>query len=86
MNSMGMELEEKIAAKPPDVVGVNLYSAPVITRPATEPKNVPVAWTRRRIPSYNMRELARGKFLVNSEDITLLDCIGEGVAVLLKHT
>lgn len=25
-----------------------------------------------------MRELARGDFLVKNEDITLLDCIGEG--------
>ena len=35
--------------------------------------------SRARVPSHHMRELARGKFLVNRNDITLLDCIGEGV-------
>ena len=30
-----------------------------------------------------MRELARGKFLVKSEDITLLDNIGEGVSMFI---
>ncbi|CAI8033836.1 Hepatocyte growth factor receptor, partial [Geodia barretti] len=37
-----------------------------------------VPWPRTRVPSHHMRELARGKFLVKSEDITLLDSIGEG--------
>ena len=34
---------------------------------------------RTRVATYHMRELARGKFLIKSEDITLLDCIGEDV-------
>ena len=34
---------------------------------------------RSRVPSYHMRELARGQFIVKSKDITLLDCIGEGL-------
>ena len=38
--------------------------------------------SRARVPSHHMRELARGKFLVNRNDITLLDCIGEGVYLL----
>ena len=34
---------------------------------------------RTRVPSHHMRELARGKFMVRTKDITLLDCIGEGL-------
>ena len=34
-------------------------------------------WTRTRIPSVRMRELAT--FLIKNEDITLLNAIGEGV-------
>ena len=37
---------------------------------------------RARVATYHMRELTRGKFLVKSEDITLLECIGEGIAEL----
>ena len=33
---------------------------------------------RTRVPSYHMRELVRGKFIVKNKDITLLDCIGQG--------
>ena len=33
---------------------------------------------RPRIPSHHVRQLTRGKFVINSEDITLLECIGEG--------
>ena len=33
---------------------------------------------RSRVPSYHMRELTRGQFMVKSKDITLLNCIGEG--------
>ena len=36
---------------------------------------------RSRVPSYHMRELARGQFMVKSKDITLSDCIGEGQLV-----
>ena len=36
---------------------------------------------RSRVPSYHMRELARGQFMVKNKDITLLDCIGEGQLV-----
>ena len=35
-----------------------------------------ISWTR--VPSYRLRELARGKFLIKSGDITLLECVGEG--------
>ena len=40
-----------------------------------------------RIPSCHMRELSRGHFLIKSEDVVLLDSIGEGVCVcaLLVH-
>ena len=37
------------------------------------------AGSRNRVLTHHMRELARGKFLLSSEDITLLDCIGEGI-------
>ena len=43
---------------------------------------------RSRVPSYHMRELARGKFMVKSNEITLLECIGEGQnepAILEAH-
>ena len=33
---------------------------------------------RNRVPSYHMRELVRGRFMVKSKEITLLECIGEG--------
>ena len=32
-----------------------------------------------RVSSYSMSELSRGKFLVKSENITLQNCIGEGL-------
>ena len=35
-----------------------------------------------RVPSCHMRELSRGHFLIKSEDVVLLDSIGEGVCVL----
>ena len=38
--------------------------------------------TRTRVPSQYLRELTLGKFIVKHEDITLLDCIGEGTFVL----
>ena len=34
---------------------------------------------RTRVPSHHMRELVRGQFLIQNKDITLMDCIGEGV-------
>ena len=34
---------------------------------------------RTRLPSYKMRELRKGQFLVESKTITLQDCIGEGM-------
>ena len=54
----------------------------VSTTQTTESNFLQVPGSRTRVPSHHMRELARGKFLVKSEDITLLDCIGEGVWVL----
>ena len=33
---------------------------------------------RPRIPSHRLRELTRGKFIINYKDITLLESIGEG--------
>ena len=36
---------------------------------------------RTRVQSHHMRELTRGKFLVKSKDITLLECIGEGLSI-----
>ena len=39
-----------------------------------------------RIPSYRKREFARGRFLVDSDDLTLLDSIGQGLSVLLPVT
>ena len=41
-----------------------------------------VPGSRNRVPTYHMRELARGKFLLNIDDITLLDCIGEGSNII----
>ena len=38
---------------------------------------------RTRVPSYNVRELVRGEFMVKSKDITLLDCIGQGACLAL---
>ena len=55
---------------------------PVSTRPTNALTNfmqVPVPKTNIR--SYHMRELAKGNFLVKSEDILLLHCIGEGLSV-----
>ena len=43
------------------------------------PSSLQVHGPRTRVPSYHMRELTKGRFLVSNEDITLLDCIGEGV-------
>ena len=37
---------------------------------------------KTRVPSYRMREFVRGQFIVKSEDITLLDCIGQGGLLL----
>ena len=42
--------------------------------------------SRNRVPTYHMRELARGKFLLNIDDITLLDCIGEGSSISLSSS
>ena len=55
------------------------------TRPMNDSTNfmqVPVPKTNIR--SYHVRELAKGKFLVKSEDILLLHCIGEGLSVCVK--
>ena len=41
---------------------------------------------RTRVPSYRMRELVRGQFIVKSKDITLLDCIGQGFLALIRYT
>ncbi|CAI8036248.1 Hepatocyte growth factor receptor, partial [Geodia barretti] len=66
------EPDEKEA---PDEAGANNpYCEPW---PASESTTFShISWTR--VPSYRLRELARGKFLVKSGDITLLECIGEG--------
>ena len=39
---------------------------------------------RTRVPSYHVRELVRGQFMVKSKDITLLDCIGQGACLALN--
>ena len=39
---------------------------------------------RTRVPSYRVRELARGQFMIESKSITLLDCIGEGINNIQK--
>ena len=39
---------------------------------------------RTRVPSYHVRELVRGQFVVKSKDIVLLDCIGQGACLALK--
>ena len=36
---------------------------------------------KTRVPTYKRRELAKGNFIIKRGDITLLDCIGEGVNV-----
>ena len=41
-----------------------------------------VPGSRNRVPTHHIRELARGKFLLNIDDITLLDCIGEGSSII----
>ena len=41
--------------------------------------------SRTRVASYHMRELAKEKFLVTKYDITLMDCIGEGVCSNIKN-
>ena len=51
---------------------------PVSLKAARDSGLLQVPRYRSRVPSYHMRELARGDFLVKNEDITLLDCIGEG--------
>ena len=40
---------------------------------------------RPRIPSHHVRQLTHGKFVIKSEDITLLECIGEGNIYLFNH-
>ena len=39
---------------------------------------------RPRVPSHHVRQLTRGRFLVDFKDITLLDCIGEGCITQLQ--
>ena len=51
------------------------------SRPAN---SVPSYENRLRIPSCHVRQLTRGKFIVKYEDITLLECIGEGI-IALSH-
>ena len=40
---------------------------------------------RPRIPSHHVRQLTRGKFIIKSKDIALLECIGEGNNYLFNH-
>ena len=47
-----------------------------------EPTRQQAPWTKTRIPSYRLRELSMGTFLVENEKIVLLNCIGEGVLFL----
>ena len=55
------------------------------TRAATESSSfLQVPGGRTRVLSHHMRELGRGKFLVKGEDITLLNCIGEGVSLVYR--
>ena len=55
------------------------------TRPMNESTNfMQVPITKTNIRSYHMRELAKGNFLVKSEDILLLHCIGEGLSVCVR--
>ena len=37
---------------------------------------------KTRVPSYRVRELVRGQFIVKLKDITLLECIGQGIYIL----
>ena len=56
------------------------------TRAATESSSfLQVPGARTRVLSHHMRELGRGKFLVKGEDITLLNCIGEGVSLVYRN-
>ena len=58
---------------------------PVSRRPMNGSTNfmqVPVPKTN--IHLYHMREFAKGNFLVKSEDILLLHCIGEGLSVCVR--
>ena len=41
---------------------------------------------RTRVPSQYLRELTLGKFVVKSKNITLLECIGEGIPLNNGHT
>ena len=41
--------------------------------------------SRTRVASFRMRELAKGKLLVTKKDITLMDCIGEGMYNNIKN-
>ena len=48
----------------------------------TDTLEVPMQEVRTsRLPSYHMRELARGKFLFHGKNISLLDIIGGGIYV-----
>ena len=40
---------------------------------------------RPRVPSHYLRELTLGRFIVKQGDITLLDCIGEGIVVTVMR-
>ena len=40
---------------------------------------------RPRVPSHHVRQLTRGRFLVDFKDITLLDCIGEGYIIRITQ-
>ena len=58
---------------------------PVSTRPTNASTNsMKVSIPKTNIRSYHMRELAKGNFLVKSEDILLLHCIGEGLSVCVR--
>ena len=61
----------------------SVYSL-IDTAPNVMPGHTPHAHVPRiRVPSHYLRELTRGKFVINYEDIILLDSIGEGITCIL---
>ena len=92
-----MEPESKGAATAVSVSDYNTYSEHnlfyikfdnINLGTVGEPKDftgfLQITGLRTRDPSYHVRELVRGQFMVKSEDIALLDCIGQGACLALK--
>ncbi|CAI8040127.1 Neurotrypsin, partial [Geodia barretti] len=92
-HNIEMEPGEKGAAMGASVVTYNPYrktyraGQPVSMKASDDSSSsLQVPESRNRVPTYHMRELARGKFLLNIDDITLLDCIGEGSSISLSSS